>query len=399
MLLQVGTLTEEQLEQVLSAQSVYGGRIGTNLVEMGLLSEEHLGRLLNEKLGVPCVEPASLEQVPDLVIAILPQEMVQRLQVLPVALEGKRLTLAMKDPSNFGAIDEVGFFTGLVIVPRVCSERLFYLALERYYGIKRVLNYIPVAGGMRTRMAGMTGASPEIIASTVPEADERQIPEIPAGRQSASHGADCSPQPSRAQVPLAEAKSNPGEIHDLNVIARAEHNSDAIAVPSTGGNQPSDLESLGRRFAAAAAEGEVVTILMSYLMGAFERSGLLSLRGGAIVGVQAFSCGLQVANFNGCTMALAEAALIKGMLENRTPYLGKLPEIGIEGKLLATIGGAPGEATLLLPLVMSGVSVAFLLVQDEKGRLASGLFTLQRVVAKAGLAFEMIGIRKKIGLV
>jgi hypothetical protein len=160
MLIHGGALTEAQLEEVLSAQSIYGGRLGTNLVEMGLLSEEHLARLLNKKLGVPCVGAASLESLPDSLLSLVPREMVQRFKVIPIALEGRKLTLAMADPSDFAAIDEIGFYTGLIIVPRVCSELRLHMALERFYGIKRVLHFIPVVGGVRTRMINQTGKAP-----------------------------------------------------------------------------------------------------------------------------------------------------------------------------------------------------------------------------------------------
>jgi len=406
MLLQVGTLTKEQLEQVLSAQSIYGGRIGTNLVEMGLLSEEALGRLLNEKAGVPCIDAASLEQVPPSLIAILPQEMVQRLQVLPVALGGKKLTLAMKDPANFSAIDEVGFFTGLVVVPRVCSELRLAMALERYYGIKRVLHFIPVAGGMRTRMASMTGLTKEIAEPVVPEGSGPQIADMLSCLESTSRGRDSSTQPGFDPGPGKNSTGNPGATYTPNPDGTCETKCAAglgidpgsSAGPGRESARHGSMEEIARKFGAATGEAEVVTILMSYLKAEFDRVALMSLRRGAVVGVQAFSCGSQVPSFNGCALELAEATLLKGVLEKRAPYLGKLPEVGMEARILAKMGGAPGAAALLVPLSINGASVAFLLVQDEKGRLAPGLFDLQRVVAKAGLAFEMIGIRKKIGL-
>ncbi|HJV36281.1 MAG TPA: hypothetical protein VJ604_14490, partial [Geomonas sp.] len=129
MLLKVGALTEEQLQQVLHAQAIYGGRLGTNLVEMGLVEEEDLARVLNEKMGVPHIDLAALNSVPAEVLSLVPSEMVQRYRVLPVEVKGRKLTLAMEDPSDFGALDDIGFVTGLVVVPRVCSELRLALAL------------------------------------------------------------------------------------------------------------------------------------------------------------------------------------------------------------------------------------------------------------------------------
>jgi hypothetical protein len=364
MLLHGGALTEAQLEEVLSAQSVYGGRIGTNLVEMGLLSEEDLAQLLNLKLGVPAVDPSSLEAVPAALVALLPQEMVLRFQVLPVALDGKRLTLAMADPSDFNAIDEIGFYTGMVVVPRVCSELRLSMALERYYGIKRVLHFIPVEGGKRTRMNSMSrinaGLEPDTGSSALATAVE------PAP------GTESPPV-----VPVSNAGAGPVT-------------SDAICAPRPR------IESVARSFAAASGEAEVVTTLMSYLREEFSRAGFLSLRRDAAVGVQAVAGGRVVPSFSGWSVELVGCTLLKRVLKERSPYLGALPETGTEAQILEKIGGTPGAAALLLPLVISEVSVAFIVVQDENGKLASGLLDLQRVVAKAGLAFEMIGIRKRI---
>jgi hypothetical protein len=154
MLVKIGALTEEQLKQVLAAQSIYGGKFGTNLVEMGFVREEDLAVVLSEKLGAPFVDATELDAIPKQVLDVIPLEMVQRYTVLPVSLDGRRLLLAMADPSDFKAVEEIGFLTGLVIVPRVCSELRLKLALERYYGIKRQVHYIPVAGGARSRFSG-----------------------------------------------------------------------------------------------------------------------------------------------------------------------------------------------------------------------------------------------------
>src|SRR5689334_17883355 len=153
MMLHAGMLTPAQLEEVLRSQAAFGGRLGTNLVEMGLIEERDLVRLLHEKLGVSCVDASALLRVPESVLSLVPRDLVVKHRVVPVALNHKRLTLAMVDPSDFGAIEEVGFVTGLVIVPCVATELTVSLALERFFGVKRETRYIPVAGGVRSRFA------------------------------------------------------------------------------------------------------------------------------------------------------------------------------------------------------------------------------------------------------
>jgi len=393
MLLQGGALTEAELEEVLSAQSVYGGRLGTNLVEMGLLSEDNLARLLNQKLGVPSVDSKSLETVPSSVLDLLPQDMVRRFQVLPLALEGKKLVLAMADPADYNAIDEIGFFTGLVVVPRVCSELRLSMAMERYYGIKRVLHFIPVAGGVRTRMVNATRESAGLAPSVVIPA--RASIDAPAPGPSHSYpGAGTG----------VSCHQNTGAGASLGTRTKAGGHAGAAAdasgaTGSAAGSWRLGMEAVANKFAAASSGTEVVAALMSYLREEFDCAGFLGLRRDSAIGVRAVAEGAEIPTFGGYLVGLNKAELLKTVLRERTPYVGTLTENTTEWEILAKIGGKPGAPALLLPLVIGGVTLAFLVVEDEKGRLGPGLFDLQRVVAKAELAFEMLGLRKKISLV
>lgn len=383
MLLQEGALTATQLEEALSAQSIYGGRIGTNLLEMGLVSEEELGRLLNQKLGVPCVTAASLESVPVSVIEALPAELARRFRVVPVAQEGRKLMVAMADPADFQAVEELGFATGFVIVPRVCPELSLSVALEHYYGIKRALRYIPMPEGARTTAARKTLASL-------------------AGTGSAP---GTSPAAQRAADPSGNGddrrQAGPGAAHGGAVPGSAGNNTflDGGAASARRHGIEAVMEALSRRFVAATGEADVVTVLMSYLAEEFDRAGFFSLKCGAAQGVQAVAEGANVSQFGGWLANLESADLVKQVLLEKEPYLGMLPAGGTEERIQTKIGGSAGSPVLLLPLVVEGTSVAFLVVEDERGRLAPGLFDLRRVVAKAELAFEMLGLKKRICIV
>jgi len=385
MLLHNGALTEAQLEEVLSAQSIYGGRIGTNLLEMGLVSEEDLGRMLNEKLGVPCVEAASLEAVAPALVALIPLEMARNYRVLPIALEGRRLTVAMADPSDFRAIDEIGFATGLVVVPRVCPELRLSLALEHYYGLKRTVRYIPVEGGARTTVARMGKAS---VGGEALRGDE--VDRIASGDAAIPGPRD----------PAAGHPGSTGNRVDAATLRPGRTAGTPCSGATAGSRGLEDvMEALAGRFVSATCEAEVVNVLMSYLGEEFDRAGFLSLQRDTARGVQAVAEGGNVDQFGGWLVGLEDAALLKQVLREKEPYIGLLPAAGTEESILLKIGGRPGSSVLLLPLLIEGVAVAFLLVVDDKGRLAPGLFDLRRVVAKSELAFEMLGIRKRICIV
>ena len=117
LLLKEKMITPAQLEEALKNQVVYGIRLGSSLVELGYIDEQALAQLLSKKLGVPCIGRKELEAVPRELLRDFPRRLVETHHVVPLKLEGNRLSLAMTDPTDFRAIEEVGFVTGHVVLP------------------------------------------------------------------------------------------------------------------------------------------------------------------------------------------------------------------------------------------------------------------------------------------
>ena len=117
-----GLITNDQLAKALERQIIFGGRLGTNLVEMGAVSEETLAKYLSKALGVPYAEPDKFEDVPQEVHDALPPELAEKYTAFPIARERNRLHLAMKDPNDMAALDDLGFIVGLTIKPYIASE-------------------------------------------------------------------------------------------------------------------------------------------------------------------------------------------------------------------------------------------------------------------------------------
>src|SRR6185369_4925380 len=106
-------------------------------------------QFLSQKLGGPHASPEQLTNIPPHIIRLIPEEIVRKYRVVPVALNNRKLSLAMADPSDFAAIDEISFRTGYIVMPLITPELRLVGAMEKYYNIKRELRYIPVAGGSR----------------------------------------------------------------------------------------------------------------------------------------------------------------------------------------------------------------------------------------------------------
>jgi type IV pilus assembly protein PilB len=124
-------LTPQQLREALEFQREHGGRLGFNLVKMGLVSDDMITAVLSRQYGVPSVN-LELFDVDDSVIRLIPREVADKYSVLPLSRVGATLTLAMVDPTNVFAMDDIKFMTGLNIEPVVVSE-----AIGRYYSQSR----------------------------------------------------------------------------------------------------------------------------------------------------------------------------------------------------------------------------------------------------------------------
>ncbi|MBI5073688.1 MAG: type IV-A pilus assembly ATPase PilB [Nitrospirae bacterium] len=114
-------ITEDQLKQALNAQKREGGRLGTNLVKLGFITEEKLVAFLSKQYGVPAINLSDYK-IDSAVLKLVPADMAKKYLIMPVARVGATLTIAMADPSNVFAIDDVKFMTGYNVEVVVSSE-------------------------------------------------------------------------------------------------------------------------------------------------------------------------------------------------------------------------------------------------------------------------------------
>jgi hypothetical protein len=146
-----GKITEKQLATALERQLVMGGRLGTNLIELGLITEEELVDLLSKKFNVPAASIQELDRIEPSLIKMISRDLAQKYSVVPFSLDRKTLSVVLLNPQNLDAVSELGFITGCVIKPHVSSEARILYALEQYYNISRPLRYISLLDEERKR--------------------------------------------------------------------------------------------------------------------------------------------------------------------------------------------------------------------------------------------------------
>src|SRR5262245_17464008 len=132
LLLREKRITPAQLEVALNHQRTSGGRLGATLVRLGLLRDEDVALVLSRQHGVPAIRLSDVVISPD-VIGLIPVEAAVRHQVVPVARQGSTLTLAMTDPANVEALDDIAFITGLHVEPVVASDAALQQAIGTHY--------------------------------------------------------------------------------------------------------------------------------------------------------------------------------------------------------------------------------------------------------------------------
>jgi type IV pilus assembly protein PilB len=126
-------ITEDQLKQAIDLQRREGGRIGSNLIKLDFLNEEELVAFLSKQYGVPAINLSDYA-IDTSVTKFIPHEVSQKYHIIPVARVGATLTIAMVDPSNVFAIDDVKFMTGYNVEPVVAAETAIKEAIAEHYG-------------------------------------------------------------------------------------------------------------------------------------------------------------------------------------------------------------------------------------------------------------------------
>lgn len=134
LLVRSNLITREQLQKALEEQKSSGGqlRLGAILVKEGFISESELTAFLSKQYSVPSINLAEFEIDPA-VVKLLPVEVVQKYQAIPVNRSGSTLILAMSDPSNIFAIDDIKFMTGYNVEVVVASDTGIKSAIDKYY--------------------------------------------------------------------------------------------------------------------------------------------------------------------------------------------------------------------------------------------------------------------------
>ena len=132
LLVREGLINQEQLQRALADQKGSNEKLGSILVRLDFINEDQLIDFLSKQYGIPSITLTQLD-VDAEVVKLVPAQIARKYEVLPIKRAGNQLTLAMADPTNVFAVDDVGFMTNLQVVPVVASQGAIRKAIDRLY--------------------------------------------------------------------------------------------------------------------------------------------------------------------------------------------------------------------------------------------------------------------------
>jgi hypothetical protein len=348
MLLNARIINREQFEEALRNRVIYGGKIGTSLIELGYVGEEDLARFLSNKLEVPYVHYDQLLAIPPEVIALLPRELALKYGVIPLSLDKKRLNLVMADPADLKAIDEIGFITGYIIRPHVTPEIRLIQALGKYYQTDIDFRF----------------------QSLIDRIDAKRLKKSPAP----APGPEKFSPPREADLEEAEI------IESADLTARISR-----FAP----------DEISKKLAMAGSREEIVDIVMDHLGRKLLRVALFIIRDKTAVGWKGVYRQNPLPDMGQLKISLKETSAMKTVADDAGLYLGPLPYNTPNRLLLEGLGGGHPDSVLIMPLIISGRIVNILYAEGEEN-LGAMVPELQKLLLKAALAFESLICREKI---
>ncbi len=334
LLLDHGIITMDILEEALQRQVIFGGRLGTNLLEMGAVDEETLLKELASQHNVPFAEAHHFENITQNILDCVPRDLIEQHRIIPLKKEGKRIVLAMRDPTRLDVVDEVSFRTDCVIKSAVASELRITQALDRYYNIKSEARYIAV--------------------------------------------------PSHTPKRVKKTGDEPEEIHDLEAHDILEE--DAAM-----------LEDITRSFMEISNRNDVAHTVVSGSLQVLDDVFMFLLKGNQAQGWMSGGKVKPGGDFGSWKIDLEPHNILSLIQESRSVFRGSGKDLYSTNPWLANLSSSPPAEITVCPLVLRKRTVAAIVGfswKNEPGE--DDLEFLVRIMRKASIAFEILILKSKI---
>lgn len=439
-----GWITVQQLTRALKNQNVAGGRLGTCLLEMDALREDLLLKGLSEQLGVPAVEIDDLRGVPEEVLGLISDKLARRLRAVPFRVEGGRLDLALMDPRNLAAQDEIAFASGKRVKVYVADEIRVLEALEKYYGEECPSRYGMVLDRLnRARFLWERTVEPQrpptaelpILESPFAPAPKMKppppLPDLPLPVSPAAAGPEpvlagpapalrmpppiAKPLPPAANaaavaVPVAETAAEPAQPRrvpppkpltvSLTPEERAELGAFSWVEPASADRSlpvPANLDEVEAELAKPGRSlDDVGQILLGFLGRNHRRAALFQVTRDRVAGWKIHGAGVDREAFAAFSTGFDQPSIFLNLRQGNSLYLGPLPPMPAHRELARTWGGDLPRDCFLVPVRIKD-RLVIVLYADGATKGSVELSQIQRLAALATAAVERAILQRKHG--
>ncbi len=441
--------TPQQVREGLENQVIFGGRLGTNLLEIGHLDEETLARALGRRHQVPCLygklglDPATL--------ALLRADLVDRLEVVPYLVQDRKLALLVCDPNDLPALDEVAFATGKRVHPIVVPEARMWVLMRAFYGLDRQLRGIevdfarpgePVAGRGKPE-AGPSAPAPgegelmgeeefhslydrrlaeaeeraaegrpapggddfEIVELTdvVPEAPPplappagSLAPPVPAGEAAPLPQFTPPPEPWRAEVLAALLRDEGGRPPPGPAFTPVPAQTPAVQVPEPE-PAPLDFPSATRALEGVEGRASIARTVLRYARSRFRRALLLTVQRGAVQGWEGLGEGLPRRAVRRIRVRLAAPGVLSTVVATRAHFLGPFPKTDENLRFLKALGGGVPRNAFVVPVLGLGRVVNLLYLDNGRGGTVDGAEVGELLILATKIAQSYEALISRVG--
>jgi hypothetical protein len=393
LLLRESLITPAALEEALESQVVHGGRLGTNLVELGLLSEQDLARTLGKLHGMPF---ASGELVPDpKALALVDLNHADKYDYLPMRVDATRMSVAVMNPQDLSTLDGLAFKTGRRVVPVLIPEFRMHQLLRRWCKAFRPMRAVDMNVVRPSRTLQGAQAEEEKGGQGEDLISEEEFHSLYARALSGGgSGAveeeavlelveEVVPEPVVEPEPLPELALLPDlelpvgqvlpEIEPPTVVGRPLE-----ALPPPEPPPPPPVPQTPLTFAEAQAElarssdrEEVATTVLRYARGKWKRCLLLSVQGPIVTGWRGMGQGVREASVRRIGISLRGPSTFRLVRDTRSHYVGPVRREAGSGLFYKLLGGGYPTTAVILPLLVRGKLVHLLYVDNGAGEVTT----------------------------
>jgi len=399
-LIESGWITGEQLLRAIQSQRVVGGRIGTCLLEMEVLSEEHLLEALSKQLGVPAAGVDKLRGIDEEILSLVPAKLAVRSQAIPFAAGDNEIHVATLNVRHLQNLDEISFISSRQVRPHIANEVRIFEALERYYGEECPRRYGHLLDRLnRSRFLWATGTDQRLDLSEMEIdwnepgdvfRDDRMMLAPSAGPRSTA----ASPE-FPGSITARPVRTPPAPPAPANEATRAPAEAPR---PTPAPEGLLSLKQVEHFLSNPNNEGRTIgQVLLRYLAQSFTTTGIFKVQHGFATGWLAHGLGVDGERFSRLELELEEPSAIQTLERGGPLYRGPLAPMPAHRRMAESLSIQLGQDCVMVPVRVRGrlVSVFY---GDRGPRGLRGLKTdqLKRLAEKAAMAFELCILRRKI---